>query len=173
MPKRIDNLNDQLLQRIRRPGAICFSFLCLAACVAGPQPAPEPVAAAEMQEPVEFITVEIPRKRLPIAITLAPVGPPDLLALLRADFELSYEENRRIKAQRDWYVRHPDYMTRVLNRAQRYLPYIRAELERRGMPMEIALLPIVESAYDPFAYSHGRAAGLWQMIPGTARRFGV
>ena len=47
------------------------------------------------------------------------------------------------------------------------------ELERRGLPLELALLPIVESAYDPFAYSHGRAAGLWQMIPGTAKRFGV
>ena len=47
------------------------------------------------------------------------------------------------------------------------------ELERRGMPMEFALLPIMESAYDPFAYSHGRAAGLWQIIPGTGRRFGI
>ena len=169
----INDKNDQLLQRIRRPGAICFSFLCLAACVAGPQQAPEKAIAAEPQEPVEFICVDIPRKRLPIAIAMAPVGPEDVLDLLRRDFELSYDENRRIEAQRDWYVRHPDYLTRVFNRAQRYLPYIRAELERRGMPMEIALLPIVESAYDPFAYSHGRAAGLWQMIPGTARRFGV
>ncbi|MDH4126814.1 MAG: LysM peptidoglycan-binding domain-containing protein, partial [Gammaproteobacteria bacterium] len=50
---------------------------------------------------------------------------------------------------------------------------ISAELDRRGLPLELALLPIVESAYDPFAYSHGRAAGLWQMIPGTAKRFGV
>jgi membrane-bound lytic murein transglycosylase D len=64
-------------------------------------------------------------------------------------------------------------MDRVLTRAQRYLPFIVAELERRDMPLELALLPIVESAYDPFAYSHGRAAGLWQMIPGTARRFGI
>jgi len=64
-------------------------------------------------------------------------------------------------------------MDRVLTRAQRYLPYIVAELERRDLPLELALLPIVESAYDPFAYSHGRAAGLWQMIPGTAKRFGI
>ena len=61
----------------------------------------------------------------------------------------------------------------MFTRAQRYLPYILAELERRDMPLELALLPIVESAYDPFAYSHGRAAGLWQMIPGTAKRFGI
>jgi membrane-bound lytic murein transglycosylase D len=53
------------------------------------------------------------------------------------------------------------------------MPHILEELQRRDLPLELALLPIVESAYDPFAYSHGRAAGLWQMIPGTARRFGI
>jgi len=53
------------------------------------------------------------------------------------------------------------------------MPYIVDELEQRGLPLELALLPIVESAYDPFAYSHGRAAGLWQIIPGTAKRFGI
>ena len=62
---------------------------------------------------------------------------------------------------------------RVFTRAQRYLPFITAELEARDLPLELALLPIVESAYDPFAYSHGRAAGLWQIIPGTGRRFGI
>jgi membrane-bound lytic murein transglycosylase D len=61
----------------------------------------------------------------------------------------------------------------VFTRAQRYLPHITEELVRRDLPLELALLPIVESAYDPFAYSHGRAAGLWQMIPGTATRFGL
>ena len=61
----------------------------------------------------------------------------------------------------------------MLRRAQRYLPYITAEIEARGLPLELALLPVVESAYDPFAYSHGRAAGLWQIVPGTGRRFGI
>ena len=76
-------------------------------------------------------------------------------------------------AEMNWFTRNPSYLNRVFNRAQRYLPFIVDELERRDLPMELALLPIVESAFDPFAYSHGRAAGLWQMIPGTARRFGV
>ena len=169
--------NDRLLQRISRSGAICISFLCLAACAVlpGQAEAPEQAASANTEpvEAIEFITVNFPRKRLPIAVTLAPIGPPDLLDLLRGDFALSYEQNRRIEAQRDWYVRHPDYLNRVFTRSQRYMPHIRAELESRGLPMELALLPIVESAYDPFAYSHGRAAGLWQMIPGTARRFGI
>jgi len=97
----------------------------------------------------------------------------DLLALLRRGFSLEAVMNRRVRAELDWFVRHPDYLDRVFTRAQRYLPFIVAELEARDLPLELALLPIVESAFDPFAYSHGRAAGLWQMIPGTARRFGL
>ena len=104
------------------------------------------------------------------ASTRAPAD--DVLVRLRQDFSLSYD-NPRTAAERKWFAEHPDYLDRVFTRAQRYLPYIVAELERRDLPLELALLPIVESAYDPFAYSHGRAAGLWQMIPGTAKRFGV
>jgi membrane-bound lytic murein transglycosylase D len=92
---------------------------------------------------------------------------------LRQNFELSHADNSRIRAERDWFVKHPDYLIRVFTRAQRHLPHITAELARRDLPLDLALLPIVESAYDPFAYSHGRAAGLWQMIPGTATRFGI
>ena len=77
--------------------------------------------------------------------------PNDLMALLRGGFSLHYEDQGRIEAARAWYARHPDYLQRVLTRAQRYMPYIVAELERRGLPLEFALLPIVESAYDPFA----------------------
>jgi len=101
------------------------------------------------------------------------VAADDVLEKLRQGFSLGYEHDSRTAAERRWFAEHPDYLDRVFTRAQRYLPYIVAELERRGLPLELALLPIVESAYDPFAYSHGRAAGLWQMIPGTAKRFGV
>ena len=97
----------------------------------------------------------------------------DLLARLRREFSLQPVINDRVQAEMSWFLRNPDYLDRVFARAQRYLPFIIDELEERDLPMELALLPIVESAFDPFAYSHGRAAGLWQMIPGTARRFGV
>ena len=103
----------------------------------------------------------------------SPAAADDVLVRLRQSFSLRYEHNPRTAAELNWFVRHPDYLDRVFDRAQRYLPYIVAELERRALPLELALLPIVESAYDPFAYSHGRAAGLWQMIPGTAKRFGI
>ncbi len=97
----------------------------------------------------------------------------DLLQRMRARFSLPIDNHARTTAQLRWYSRHPDYMTRVLNRARPYMHHIVTELERRDMPAELALLPIVESAFDPFAYSHGRAAGLWQIIPGTGRRFGL
>ena len=72
-----------------------------------------------------------------------------------------------------WYAERPDYMARVFNRAQPWIYHIANELERRDMPGELALLPIVESAYDPFAYSSGRALGAWQFIAATGRRYGL
>ncbi|MEO1582696.1 MAG: LysM peptidoglycan-binding domain-containing protein [Pseudomonadota bacterium] len=97
----------------------------------------------------------------------------DLVQRMRGGFKLPVVDHSRTVAQRNWYVRHPGYLERVFNRSRPYLHHIVEEIERRGMPLEFALLPIVESAFDPFAYSHGRAAGLWQIIPGTGRRFGL
>lgn len=92
---------------------------------------------------------------------------PDLFQL---DLSL---DNRRISNQLNWYVKNPDYLERTFKRSARYIHYIAQEVEKRGLPMELALLPFVESAYDPFAYSHGRASGLWQFIPGTGRIYGL
>lgn len=72
-----------------------------------------------------------------------------------------------------WYAERPDYMARIFKRAEPWIHYISEELERRNMPGELALLPIVESAYDPFAYSSGRALGTWQFIAETGRRYGL
>ncbi|MBL4744054.1 MAG: LysM peptidoglycan-binding domain-containing protein [Cycloclasticus sp.] len=81
--------------------------------------------------------------------------------------------NKRVQAEINWYVKHPAYLQRVQKNAAPYLYHIVNEIEKRGLPGELALLPIVESAYRPFAYSHGRAAGLWQFIPSTGRAFGL
>lgn len=98
----------------------------------------------------------------------------DLWVRLRAGYGLDLAiENDRIRVQRDWYARHPQYFTRVTTRSERYLHYIIEQAEARDMPLELALLPIVESAFDPFAYSHGRAAGPWQFIPSTGDYFGM
>jgi membrane-bound lytic murein transglycosylase D len=103
-----------------------------------------------------------------------PTLPPgDLWERLRDGFALDDARDARIDAQLRWYASNPAYLERVVTRAQPYLRFVVDELEARGLPQELALLPIVESAYDPFAYSHGRAAGLWQFIPGTGRRYAL
>ncbi len=91
----------------------------------------------------------------------------------RISYQLSIEipQNRQVVTERNWYAKHPSYITRVAKRAEPFLHFIVEEIEKREMPIELALLPIVESAFDPFAYSHGRASGLWQFIPGTGNRF--
>lgn len=97
----------------------------------------------------------------------------DLWNRLRGGYQLGDLNNARIEKHLNWYLRHPSYMKRVSERGRPFLYHIANELEARGMPMELALLPIVESAFDPFAYSHGRASGMWQFIPGTGRQYGL
>ncbi|OUS23627.1 lytic transglycosylase [Gammaproteobacteria bacterium 45_16_T64] len=93
---------------------------------------------------------------------------------LTAEFQLDLTiENKRLLTQRKWYAAHPAYIKRVVNRSRPYIYYIYQQAKQRGIPAELVLLPIVESAFDPFAYSHGRASGIWQFIPGTAKAYGL
>lgn len=97
----------------------------------------------------------------------------DLWERLRYGFQIHEPINKRTQQELNWYKKHPSYIARVSQRGERYLHYIVEKLHERGMPMELALLPIVESAFDPFAYSHGRASGMWQFIPGTGKSLGL
>jgi membrane-bound lytic murein transglycosylase D len=102
------------------------------------------------------------------------VADQDLWARIRQGLTLEHHlDEARVQSELNWYVSHPEYLDRVATRASRYLYHIVEAIEQREMPMELALLPVVESAFDPFAYSHGRASGLWQFIPGTARDYGM
>ncbi|RME34475.1 MAG: LysM peptidoglycan-binding domain-containing protein [Gammaproteobacteria bacterium] len=78
-----------------------------------------------------------------------------------------------IDAELAWFTRHPDYLERVARRARPFLHLIVTRLRERGMPLDLALLPVVESGFEPYAYSPGRAAGIWQFIPSTGRHFGL
>lgn len=98
------------------------------------------------------------------------VEPSNVWQRIRIGYQLDHNiAQPRIDAEFNWYRSHPKYIERVTERAQRYLYHVVEQLEANDMPLELALLPIVESAFDPFAYSHGRAAGMWQFIPGTGR----
>jgi len=104
----------------------------------------------------------------PAAITQS-----DLLDRIRARFILEDSDHKRTLAEKNWYAKHQAYIDRTLERARPYLHLIALEAERLDVPGELVLLPIVESAFQPFAYSHGRAAGIWQFIPSTGRIFGL
>jgi membrane-bound lytic murein transglycosylase D len=97
----------------------------------------------------------------------------DLFDRMRAGFAFDEVQEPAIDQQLAWFQHNPEYLERVFQRGQRYMYHIITEVERRGMPTEFALLPVVESAYEPFAYSVSRASGLWQFIPGTGIRFGL
>ena len=122
--------------------------------------------------PVETIevAVEVPEK---IAEAAAEIEFKDVWQRVRSQLRFEFEDNNRIAAQRNWYLKHPNYMQRVAIRAKPFLHLIVEKMEQQNMPLELVLLPIVESAFDPFAYSHGRAAGMWQFIPSTGKRFGM
>lgn len=93
---------------------------------------------------------------------------------VRAGFKITSDsQQKELANELKWFAKHPEYIQRVLSRADPFLYYILEEAEKRDLPSELVLLPIVESAYQPFAYSHGRAAGIWQFIPSTGRMYGL
>jgi membrane-bound lytic murein transglycosylase D len=97
----------------------------------------------------------------------------DVWARIRKGFAIPDLENPLVNNQLQWYVARPDYIQRTTTRASRYLFHVVQELEKRGMPMELALLPFIESAFNPNAYSTAHAAGMWQFIPSTGRDFNL
>ncbi len=99
---------------------------------------------------------------------------PDLWADLRKRMHLAkHLDQKRVQQEIRWIQRHPHYLPRLQARMQRYLPYIFTQTQLRDMPAELTLLPIVESALDTYAFSHGGAAGPWQFVRGTARQYGL
>ena len=142
--------------------------------------APEEVTAVAPEAEPEFLTSarNIKLELLPEA----PIEPeplisspetPDLWSRIRDGFAMNELKSKRVSKYEKWYARHPDYVDRMTDRSRRYLHYIIEEVERRGMPAEIALLPMVESAFNPGAYSVSRASGIWQFIPSTGKVFGM
>jgi len=106
-------------------------------------------------------------------LDVAPPHKADLWQRARARFELDIEDRPRLRREIDWFSRNQEYMDRVSERARLYLHHIIVEVERRDLPGELAMLPVVESAYQPFAYSPARASGIWQFIPSTGRLYGL
>src|ERR1700685_4628564 len=153
---------------------VLFSLLALAAaaCTHAPLKAPEPVQAVPPAEPAPPPAPEpsVTAEPLPTVQPIAPVYT-DLFERVRGGFQLEDVAEDAVDMQLFWFANHPDSLERSFQRSELYLYDIAAQIERRGMPLELALLPMIESAYEPYAYSRARASGLWQFIPGTGSRF--
>lgn len=106
---------------------------------------------------------------------VAPQEPQDIWERMREGFALQDEigVNPRIENQRLWFVSNPKFLERASQRGSRYIHYVVERLDERNMPMELALLPMIESAYNPYAYSRSHAVGIWQFIPSTGRYFNL
>lgn len=185
-------------EAIRRTRHICLTaaILAISACAHTPTERPAtPAASAVQPQPTGTVPPEGPSSTYPQALTppaaqspfvVEPQGPEptqqvagitpaqyaDLFDRIRAGFKLDdHPEQPGIDQELDWFASNPDYLQRAFGRSELYLYHIVTQLEARGMPLEIALLPIVESAFEPYAYSRARASGLWQFIPDTGSRF--
>ena len=97
----------------------------------------------------------------------------NLWSRIKDGYAMPNIESAYTSKHQDWYASHPDYVKRMLERSQKYLFHIVEEVQKRDMPTEIALLPMIESAYNPQANSRSRASGIWQFIPSTGKHYGL
>jgi len=127
---------------------------------AAPTSAPTPEAADPLR-PETRVDFDDPTARI------------DLWSRLRAGYSMPTMSNQRVRKWEQYYAERPDYVARMTERGGRYLYYVVEELDKRNMPLDLALLPFVESAFNPQAMSVARAAGMWQFMPSTGRVFSL
>ena len=140
-----------------------------AAAAASPLAAPAAVAAAP-RSAVQPFAIDPVHPELPFDLD-APAAQADLWQRMRQGFTMPDLDGELVERHERWFASRPDFVDRVVERGGRYLFHIVEEVERRGLPMELALLPIVESAFNPLAVSPVQAAGMWQFMPATGRYF--
>ena len=173
---------------------LALPVLFLAGCVSAPvSPPPEPAPVAVVAPPPVASVEAPPAEAAPVVSTApdsvtapVPVDPlrpgfhlqlddrtarVDLWERVRRGFAIPDLDNELVHERERWYASRPDYVARMTERGGRYLFHIVEELDKRDMPTELALLPFIESAYNPRAMSVARASGMWQFIPSTGRDF--
>jgi len=137
------------------------------------QAAPAPQADGTQTSPAANIPAFLPAP-IPTLAANTPAPPQiDVWQRIRNGYGMREQDSKQIARYEQWYASRPEYVERMTERGKRYLYFIVEEVEKRGMPMEIALLPMIESAFNPGAYSTARASGIWQFIPSTGKHFGM
>jgi membrane-bound lytic murein transglycosylase D len=172
--------------RRRLPWASLALGLFVSGCATTLAPvAPTSTAPDTPPSTVRTAPPSLPSYRLPSDVPLSDIGtaettmpgvltldaPADLWDRIRRGFAMPDLDGDLVRVQEQWYATRPDYMQRMTERSSRYLFHIVEEIERRNMPMELALLPFIESAFNPQAVSSARAAGMWQFMPATGQSF--
>lgn len=150
---------------------VCAVFL-ITACQQTPKLAHPAIEKTNLS--LEKATIEVVKKVEVITPKIiAPHEYDDVWERIRKQLSIAIPKQPAIEKWKKYYLSHPRFMATISKRAQPYLLYIVEEIEKRNMPVELALLPIVESAYLPYGVSHKRAVGLWQFMPVSAKRFDV
>jgi len=142
------------------------------AAVPSPTPPEPPAPLVAVAEPSPVVVAPNP---FAAGAELEPLPAPadDLWVRIRRGYAMPDLDDALVAKWEQWYASRPDYVARMLDRSRRYLYYIVVEVEERRMPLEIALLPMVESAFNPNAMSVSRASGIWQFMPSTGTHYGL
>ncbi len=173
--------------RARRNGPLAASFAALLIALSGCASVNLETAQSPSQtttihaEPATTTTVRSVRPSGPLTAiatqdtSVAPVAllatPSDIWDRIRRGFSMPDLNNDLVRDREQWYSSRPDYIQRMTERSGKYLFHIVEEIERRNMPTELALLPFIESAFNPQAVSSAKAAGMWQFMPATGESF--
>jgi membrane-bound lytic murein transglycosylase D len=126
-----------------------------------------PSALPPLRDPSWEVQDDLP----PIPTIDLTTPPDDLWQRMRNGFSMPDLDSPLVADRQAWYLNRPDLLKRIFSRSRLYLHHIVSELEKRGMPTELALLPVVESSYNPLAYSSAHALGMWQFIPSTGKNY--
>jgi membrane-bound lytic murein transglycosylase D len=172
--KRIQMKTHHVLDRLKLIALIGIAlFLTACANLQKPTEALSPPAEVQATPAV----TQPPAKATPKTSIAKPKvmdssePPADIWVRIRQGFAMPDLENDLVRDREEWYAARPDYMIRMTERSRKYLFHIVEELERRNMPTELALLPFIESAFNPEAVSSAKAAGMWQFMPATGKYF--
>jgi membrane-bound lytic murein transglycosylase D len=149
-------------RRLLKTMALALALASGPAVAATPEALPAAAAATSPALPSAFDDPED-----------VPMPDPDLWHRIRMGFLLEPMDSPLVSNHEDWYSSRPEYIKRFVDRGSLYLHHIVEQVEKRKMPMEIALLPVIESAFTPRANSRAKASGLWQFIPSTGKNYGL
>jgi len=154
----------------------CICLLLFLPAVAAAQSALPPALDAALNAGADFslareTALEVVEDLPPVPTIDLTATPDDLWQRIRDGFAMPNLDGPLVADRQAWYLNRPEMLKQLFERSHRYLYYIVDELQKRGMPTELALLPIVESAYNPMAYSRARASGIWQFIPSTGKNY--